>query len=84
MFFNKELAEASKVNVGEKYRPVNGSEDYMFRELYCCCCANLDDCTIEMYAKHVKIDDPLYPSEWQIGKDGQPTCTAFLELGEED
>jgi hypothetical protein len=28
------------------------------------------------------IDDEKYPKQWQIGKDGQPCCTAFVPLGD--
>lgn len=28
------------------------------------------------------VSDPVYPVEWQYGKDGQPCCTAFILKGE--
>lgn len=79
----KEHAEALKKQVGKSYRPSNGTEGMMFMARYCEQCVKdsrgyaPDGCEIILLSMVCDTDDPDYPEEWVIGKDGQPTCTAF-------
>jgi hypothetical protein len=86
--FTKGSAKFYMPHAGEKYRPSNGFEGELFKEAYCYHCALYGDpcdedcppCMIELNAMFHDVDHPKYPKEWQIGKDGQPRCTAFREI----
>lgn len=91
-----DLAEMCKARAGEKYRPSNGTEGECFFSAWCRCCqrdkAMLEGCDVDecddnercdiiAATMRFNVEDPDYPGEWQIGKDGQPCCTAFVEAG---
>lgn len=95
--YPENLAEIKKPMVGDKYRPGNGTEGEVFINAWCCHCQRdkamsegedfneCDDderCDIIADTFAYAIDDEKYPKEWQIGKDGQPCCTAFVPLGD--
>ena len=69
----------------KKYRPSNGTEGVMFMSRFCYLCAKDaafrdgtgDSCPIAAATFSYGVNDEKYPSEWQYGADGQPTCTAF-------
>lgn len=81
---------------GQKYQPSNGTEGEIFFENWCRQCArdkamssgeDFDECDdnevcgiIALTFSH-NVNDPEYPSEWQYDKQGQPCCTAFVEVG---
>jgi hypothetical protein len=83
--YTEMMAEAMKARAGEKYQPSNGTEGHLFMCEYCECCArdHFDHetgeggCEILSLTMLFNKDDKEYPSEWIIGSDGQPTCTAF-------
>lgn len=77
------------------YRPSSGTEGCDFYETWCSNCAkdkpmsegkNYDDCDDSEVCKIIAdtlaydIDDQKYPKEWCY-KDGQPCCTAFVQVG---
>jgi hypothetical protein len=71
---------------GKRYRPSNGTEGEMFKDMFCYDCARCnagdpdkDPCDIEMRTFFLEVDDADYPQEWQYGPNGQPICTAFEE-----
>jgi hypothetical protein len=91
-----EYAASLIPHAGEKWRPSNGSDGDVFMSMNCHKCAfgefirqgmYFDDAEenerCEIVGKTFLCDvyDDEYPSEWQIGKDGQPTCTAFHPEG---
>lgn len=91
------LAEMTKARAGEKYRPSNGTEGDCFFAAWCCKCQRdkamregmdvdeCDDnerCDIIANTMCYDVEDEGYPKEWQIGKDGQPCCTAFVPAGD--
>ena len=79
------LAEMLMKRAGEKYRPSNGTEGDLFISGNCYhCMEDGDNCEILHRTFAHDVEDPEYPSEWQYGTDGQPTCTAFRRLDEED
>ena len=75
--FTKDLAEKFKDKVGQRYRPSNGDEGIIFFNEFCDVCIKYDSCRIIGRTMVLDDDDPNYPTEWQYGEDGQPTCTAF-------
>ncbi len=90
-------ADMAKDRAGEKYRPSNGTEGDFFFSAWCCKCQRdksmregcdvneCDDnerCDIIGNTMCFDVEDDEYPKEWQIGKDGQPCCTAFVPAGE--
>lgn len=79
--YTDEMAKELKKHAGEKWRPSNGTEGMIFQELYCMNCQKDQDennqCEIIVRTMCFNINDKEYPVEWQIGTDGQPTCTAF-------
>ena len=40
-----------------------------------------DGCPIIANVMALAIDDPDYPPAWVYGPDGQPMCSAFVEIG---
>lgn len=76
------VPEHAAINIpraGQKWRPSNGHEGELFDRHYCMGCSKDQDgtCRIFMLTLVHALKDPEYPSEWQYGRDGQPTCTAF-------
>lgn len=82
---------------GKPYRPCNGTEGDYFMGNWCANCERdygmsrglpLEECdedqVCDIIARTFGLheDDPKYPTEWQFGKDGQPCCTAFVEVGQ--
>lgn len=61
--------------VGRSWRPANGSEGDMWRAAACGPCFWAGICSIEDRAMASRPGDDDYPSQWQIGPDGQPMCT---------
>ena len=79
-------ANMLRAHDGEKYRPSNGTEGEMFREMYCYQCSKDDGekklCDILGRTLGLLVDDPDYPTEWQYNGNGQPVCTAFKKESE--
>lgn len=77
------FAAMTAKHAGEKYRPSNGTEGDLFIAAHCYHCAiDGDNCEILHATAAYNPADLEYPVEWQYGKDGQPTCTAFRLLDE--
>ena len=70
-----------KENAGKPYRPSNGAEGEIFREVFCYRCQEDDypeKCCPILVATIIYFPgDPEYPEEWIYGLDGFPICTAF-------
>jgi hypothetical protein len=74
----------------DPYRPANGTEGEDFQDRFCRQCINdrefretcTGGCDILFRALLYGPEDAGYPTEWQFGWDGKPTCTAFLPEGE--
>jgi hypothetical protein len=68
---------------GESFRPSNGTEGEMFMERWCHQCVKdiNGDCNIITDAMMFDIDDHEYPRAWIHDATGQPSCTAFQEIG---
>lgn len=87
MIYTDSMAERLKPRAGRKWRPSNGTEGEIFSACFCERCVHDagyrndtgDGCGIIARTLAYDLTDPKYPSEWQIGPDGQPTCTAFEE-----
>lgn len=77
-------AQLLKDEAGQKWRPSNGSEGDAFIEGWCSrCTRDADqDCRILAATFVYDVEEAEYPSEWQIGADGQPKCTAWTDNGE--
>lgn len=67
---------------GEKYRPSNGTEGGIFTSATCdqCYRGKTRSCVILAATFAFDVEDDEYPTEWQYGLDGQPTCTAFATV----
>lgn len=76
-----DLAEALQARAGRKWRPSNGTEGSIFIDSWCGRCSRdaNEDCPILAAAFAYDVDDDEYPKEWNIGKDGQPQCSAWLD-----
>ena len=78
------LAEQFKKKAGQKWRPIKTIEGERFKNLFCYQCIDYYQSTendklckiLHNTMIHDKLDEK-YPEEWQIDKNGQPTCTAF-------
>lgn len=83
-----------KEQAGEPYRPSNGTEGACFHEAWCCKCERdksmngtcyregreeNDEDWCEILGRSFR-DEPL--PEWVHDKDGYPSCTAFVPMGE--
>ena len=79
--YTKEHAELLKPHAGEKWRPSNGTEGDIFTGAVCASCASgpSSKCRIAFATLVHDVDDADYPAEWQIGSDGLPTCTAWVD-----
>lgn len=64
-----------------KYRPSNGFEGEMFKEVFCYRCKKYDEdgCEIESAAWLYDVDESEYPAAWQYDDDDEPICTVFEE-----
>lgn len=70
----------------ELYRPSNGTEGEDFQDRFCRQCihdrefrlTDANGCEILFRALCFGTKDDDYPTEWQYGWDGKPTCSAFL------
>jgi hypothetical protein len=66
--------------MGEKWRPSNGTIGESFAAAWCSSCTKWrgeDGCGVHARTMLYSVEDPEYPSEWQISADGQPECTAY-------
>lgn len=92
-FYTASYAESLIKRAGDKWRPSNGAEGHLFRERWCDQCQRNtpgdgafvdggDYCSIIGLTMALDVTDPEYPVEWQYRCDGQPCCTAFVELGQ--
>jgi hypothetical protein len=83
--FPDDLAKRIMDSGCKKYRPSNGTEGMMFMDMFCEQCAKYSsdetDADCEIMAKTFWLDesDADYPAEWTY-KDGQPVCTAFVQM----
>jgi hypothetical protein len=85
--YTDDMAALCKEDAGKPYRPSNGTEGMIFDDAYCSNCKrdaawredenSADPCPLLSNSFAYNIGDPDYPTEWQYGPDGQPTCTAF-------
>lgn len=75
-------------HIGKLYSPSNGIEGEMFMEEYCYQCDKDSEyqltgesgCEILSRALCFNIKNERYPKEWIYNDNGQPTCTAFIEM----
>ena len=82
-----DFAATLRKDAGEKWRPSNGTEGELFQAAHCADCIRWtedDGCPIAAATFAIDVGHEDYPHEWQIGKDGQPTCTAFSTGNEPD
>lgn len=87
----EDAARFFKASAGKPYRPSNGTEGETFQETWCAGCEadrgfredheRFDGCPIIANAMALTVDDPDYPKEWVYRADGQPMCSAFVEIG---
>lgn len=67
---------------GDKYRPSNNDEGWVFESKFCDQC-KFENCETEFYCDiHTLVyfyseDDKEYPKEWIYDKDSNPTCTKY-------
>jgi hypothetical protein len=69
--------------IGDKYRPSNGSEGECFMAEFCERCSKDSEkrpCGILGRTMAFDVEDPQYPKEWQYQANG-PICTAFVLRG---
>ncbi len=90
------LANSLQDSAGRKWQPSNGTEGDIFIHSWCGECARdkamcegmpIEECDDNercdiLGRSFLCIDDPDYPTEWCIGRDGQPCCTAYVPVGE--
>ncbi len=87
------LAEAHRSDVGQQYKPSNGTEGECFIGAWCANCARDKVMNGEADEADAFEDETLHceilgasfrgeAQEWQYGADGQPVCTAFVQLGQ--
>lgn len=95
--YNEGLAAICAVDAGKAYQPCNGSEGIEFTGTWCGKCARdksmsegapleeCDDderCDLIANSMAYDIEEEGYPKEWIYAQDGQPCCTAFVEVGQ--
>src|SRR5437868_6836691 len=90
--FPADLAVLHVADVGKQYQPSNGTEGEIFQHAWCEKCARelvlngtvmFDDCDPETQTCQIlNASFRGEATEWVIGKDGQPLCTAFVPFGE--
>lgn len=66
--------------LGEKFRPSNGTVGEAFMDDWCGTCAGYRNCTIRQKAMLYQIDEPEYPDEWIYDEDGEACCTAHVPV----
>lgn len=76
----------------KKYCPSNASDGQIFMSKFCDRC-ELDSkfsedvpeggCQIIVATMVWSVNDPLYPAQWCYDANGQPTCTAFVPMGDD-
>ena len=66
--------------LGEKFRPSNGTVGEAFMDDWCGTCAGYRNCTIHQKAMLYQIDEPEYPVEWIYDADGEACCTAHVPV----
>lgn len=78
-------------SAGKPFRPSNGTEGEIFASAFCYRCKryagdslDMEDCEIEMNAIVYEIGESEYPKEWIYDESGQPCCTAFEPIGNEE
>lgn len=91
IYTDADAAHYAKTCAGKPYRPSNGTEGEIFQETWCAGCEadrgfredheRFDGCPIIANTMALAIDDPDYPKEWVYRSDGQPMCSAFVEIG---
>lgn len=77
--YTSEHAARLQPYAGQKWRPSNGCEGDFFMCNVCASCSRgpASGCDLALAALVHDITADDYPSEWQIGHDGLPTCTAW-------
>lgn len=78
---------------GTSYRPSNGTAGEGFIESFCGRCkadqafqktgGEAPGCPIVADTFCYEVTDPKYPKAW-VWKDGQPVCTEFVDIDDED
>lgn len=79
--FNHFLRAIIKIKPKKQFKPANNLKGQSFLEENCFKCAKYARCELCCCPCLYNVNDTEYPREWQIGKNGQPTCTAFKEKG---
>lgn len=95
--YGDQRAEFAAEQSGKPYQPCNGTEGVVFTDAWCGGCARdkamsegkpieeCDDdekCDIIALSMAYRITDSQYPKEWVFAHDGQPSCTAFVAVGD--
>jgi hypothetical protein len=86
------LAQLHAAESGRQWQPSNATEGQAFIEAWCCECQR-DRCLREgLNPEEVDPETDTCPifdasfrgeaTEWQIGVDGQPCCTAYIPAGQ--
>lgn len=70
--------------LGEKFRPSNGTVGEAFMDDWCGTCAGHRNCTIHQKAMLYRTDEPEYPVEWIYDADGEACCMAYVPVGTPD
>lgn len=67
----------------EKFQPSNGTVGASFIADWCGTCEHgkHEPCDIAVRTMWLKVEDADYPVEWRY-VDGNPVCTAHVELGQ--
>lgn len=80
----EDAAQFFSDQVGQKWRPSNGTEGEIFISSWCFECQrdSEQDCPIVAATFIYDVDDEKYPQQWQYGADGQPKCTEWIPLGD--
>ncbi len=90
--YTPDLAAAIKAGGNKKYWPSNGFEGEVFQGLWCECCKRDElfrrgegpGCEILAKTFCYDTSDSEYPAEWTYDSEGQPTCTAFEQRGDDE
>lgn len=89
--FPADLAKLYVEDAGQQWTPSNGTDGELFQDAWCSHCSR-DRVANGTVLFHAAGDDDMCQilgasyrgeaTEWQIGADGQPQCTAFTPAGE--